>query len=117
MEVADWWTKNLNPGTVHCPVVVNVDAYNALPDEFKKALDESVDPALAHYLATYAKVYDKWWPELESRGVVQVEFTEDQLTSFAAKAGPIHDAWIEEQTQAGLPARELLDMVKKTIAE
>jgi len=88
-----------------------------LPDDFKAALDDSVDPALAHYLATYAKVYDKWWPELENRGVVQVEFTDEELTSFAEKAGPIHDAWIEEQTAAGLPAQELLEMVKKTIAE
>lgn len=117
IEVADWWTKNLNPGTVHCPVVVNVDAYNALSDEFKAALDASVDPAIAHYLDTYAKVYDTWWPELENRGITQVEFTDEELSAFAEKAGPIHAAWIEEQTANGLPAQELLDMVKKTIAE
>ncbi|WP_269583688.1 C4-dicarboxylate TRAP transporter substrate-binding protein [Roseibium sp. Sym1] len=117
IEVANWWTKNLNPGTVHCPVVVNVDAYNALPDDFKAALDESVDPAIAHYLDTYAKVYDKWWPELEERGITQVEFSDEELAAFAEKAGPIHAAWVEEQTANGLPAQELLDMVKKTIAE
>ncbi|QFT33798.1 C4-dicarboxylate TRAP transporter substrate-binding protein [Roseibium porphyridii] len=117
VEVADWWTKNLNPGTVHCPIVVNVDAYNALPDDFKAALDASVDPALAHYLDTYAKVYDKWWPELENRGVTQVEFTDEELAAFSSKAGPIHEAWVAEQSANGLPAQELLDMVKKTIAE
>jgi len=26
---ADWWTSNLNPGTVNCPVVVNIDAMRA----------------------------------------------------------------------------------------
>ncbi|GAA0779116.1 C4-dicarboxylate ABC transporter substrate-binding protein [Roseibium denhamense] len=117
VEVADWWTKNLNPGTVHCPVVVNVDAYNALSDEFKAALDESVDPAIAHYLDTYAAVYDKWWPELENRGITQIEFSDDELASFSEKAGPIHAAWVEEQSANGLPAQEILDMVKKTIAE
>ncbi|MCK7610620.1 C4-dicarboxylate TRAP transporter substrate-binding protein [Roseibium sediminicola] len=117
VEVADWWTKNLNPGTVHCPVVVNVDAYNALPDEFKTALDESVDPALAHYLETYDKVYEKWWPELEERGITQVEFSDEELAAFAEKAGPIQAAWVEEQSANGLPAQELLDLVKKTIAE
>ncbi|MEM8776533.1 MAG: C4-dicarboxylate ABC transporter substrate-binding protein, partial [Pseudomonadota bacterium] len=30
---ADWWTANLNPGTVNCPVVVNIDAYEGLSDE------------------------------------------------------------------------------------
>lgn len=115
IEVANWWTKNLNPGTVHCPVVVNTDAYAALPDDFRKALDESIDPALEHYLATYAKVYDKWWPELESRGITQVEFSDAELEAFAAKAGPIWDAWIEEQTANGLPAQELLDLVRTTL--
>ena len=116
-EVASWWTKNLNPGTVHCPIVVNTDAYAALSNEFRTALDESVQPALDHYLATYAKVYDKWWPELESRGIQQIEFSGDELSAFSAKAGPIHAAWVEEQTAAGLPAQELLDMVKGVINE
>lgn len=116
-EVSDWWTKNLNPGTVHCPVVVNIDRYNALPEEFKTALNESVDPALQHYLDTYAKVYEKWWPELDNRGITQIEFSADELNAFAEKAGPIHAAWIEEQTKNGLPAQELLDLVKNTISE
>ncbi len=115
VEVANWWTKNLNPGTVHCPVVVNTDAYAALPDDFRAALDEAVDPALDHYLANYAKVYDKWWPELEARKIQQVEFSEADLEAFRAKAGPIWDAWLKEQNANGLPAEELLDLVRKTI--
>lgn len=117
MEVANWWTKNLNPGTVQCPVVVNIDAYNALPDDFKAALDSSVDPALAHYLAAYDEVYEKWWPELESRGITQVEFSDEELAAFAEKAGPIQDAWVEEQSANGLPAQDLLDSVKASLAE
>ncbi|MBD8878110.1 C4-dicarboxylate TRAP transporter substrate-binding protein [Roseibium polysiphoniae] len=115
VEVANWWTKNLNPGTVHCPIVVNTDAYAALPDDFRVALDESVQPALDHYLATYAKVYEKWWPELEARGIVQVEFSPEELAAFEAKAGPIQDAWVQEQSANGLPAQELLDLVKGVI--
>ena len=117
VEVANWWTKNLNPGTVQCPVIVNIDAYNALPDDFKAALDSSVEPALAHYLETYDKVYEKWWPELESRGVTQIEFSDAELAAFAEKAGPIQAAWVEEQSANGLPAQDILDMVKSTLAE
>ena len=36
---ADWWTANLNPGTVNCPVVVNIDAYEGLSKKHKDALD------------------------------------------------------------------------------
>ncbi|WP_428640778.1 C4-dicarboxylate TRAP transporter substrate-binding protein [Roseibium sp.] len=117
IEVANWWTKNLNPGTVQCPVVVNIDAYEALPDDFKAALDSSVQPALAHYLENYGKVYEKWWPELEKRGVTQVEFSDEELAAFSEKAGPIQTTWVEEKTAAGIPAQEILDMVKSTLAE
>ncbi|MTH99779.1 C4-dicarboxylate TRAP transporter substrate-binding protein [Roseibium sp. RKSG952] len=115
IEVADWWTKNLNPGTVHCPVVVNMDAYNALPEEYRQALDESVGPALDHYLTTYNALYDKWWPELESQGISQVEFSDEELAAFKEKAGPIWTAWVEEQSANGLPAQELLDLVNTTV--
>jgi len=115
IEAANWWTKNLNPGTVHCPIVVNVDAYAALSDEHKAALDASVQPALDHYLANYNALYDKWWPALEENGITQVEFSEEDLAAFREKAGPIWDAWIEEQTSNGLPAQELLDLVNSTI--
>lgn len=49
--------------------------------------------------------------------VTQVEFTDEELAAFSSKAGPIHEAWVAEQSANGLPAQELLDMVKKTIAE
>jgi TRAP-type mannitol/chloroaromatic compound transport system substrate-binding protein len=26
IDIATWWAENLNPGTVNCPVVVNIDA-------------------------------------------------------------------------------------------
>ena len=45
---ADWWTANLNPGTVNCPVVVNIDAYDALPDAHRAALDSSIPAAVEH---------------------------------------------------------------------
>jgi len=115
IEVANWWTKNLNPGTVHCPIVVNTDAYAALSDDMRAALDASVQPAIDHYLATYAKVYDKWWPELEARGIQQISFTDEELAAFKAKAAPIWEAWLKDNSDKGLPAQELLDLVTSTI--
>ena len=116
VEVGDWWTTNLNPGTVHCPVVVNKDAYDNLSDEFKKALNDSVEPAIDHYLATYAKVYDKWYPSLEENNVQQVEFPADQLDAFREKAGkPNWDKWVEDWSAKGLPAQELFELVQSNL--
>lgn len=116
VEAGNWWTSNLNPGTVQCPVVVNKDAYAALPEDLRKTLDETVPEAVDHYLATYAKVYDKWWPELKKRNIQQIKYSADDLAAFKAKAGqPIWDQWVAEQSAKGIPAQELLDLVLSNI--
>ena len=116
VEVGNWWTTNLNPGTVNCPVVVNKDAYDALPDNFKTVLDESIAPAIEHYLATYAKVYDKWFPALTENNITQVDFPADQLEAFKQKAGkPNWDDWLENMNEKGLPGQELLDLVQSNL--
>ena len=51
VEAGKWWTTNLNPGTVNCPVVVNTDALGALSDDHREALLGSVDEALDYYLS------------------------------------------------------------------
>ncbi|WP_082735848.1 C4-dicarboxylate TRAP transporter substrate-binding protein [Polycladidibacter stylochi] len=118
IEAGNWWTTNLNPGTVNCPIVVNKDAYDLLPDAHKKALMDSVDPAIDHYLATYAAVYDKFYPELEAQGVKQISYSDEELAAFKEKAGkPLWDAWIVEMDGKGIPAKELLELVQSTMAK
>ncbi|WP_346907591.1 C4-dicarboxylate TRAP transporter substrate-binding protein [uncultured Roseibium sp.] len=115
VEVGTWWTANMNPGTVQCPVVVNTDAYNALPDDLRTALDETVPGAVDHYLATYAKVYDRWWPDLEKRNIKQIEFSAEDLAALRAKAAPIHEQWVKDMDAKGIPGQELLDLVNTTL--
>ncbi len=119
IEKANWWTTNLNPGTVNCPVVVNTDALNDLPDDQREALLGSVDEALAHYIDYYNnKTMKAWGPALEKRGIKQITFSDDQIAAFKkAAAAPAAEAWIKENTARGLPAQELYDMVTGMIAE
>ncbi|MEM6618992.1 MAG: C4-dicarboxylate TRAP transporter substrate-binding protein [Pseudomonadota bacterium] len=114
---ADWWTANLNPGTVNCPVVVNIDAYNDLSDEHRAALDESIDEAIAHYLTNYAALLERWDSVLAEKGVTKVEIAPGEIAAFAEKAGPIHAKWIEDANAAGLPGQELYDLVTSKLAE
>ncbi len=114
---ADWWTANLNPGTVNCPVVVNIDAYEALSDEHRAALDSSVPEALDHYLANYGKLLERWDAVLTEKGVKKVEIAEDVIAAFRAKAAdPIRDKWINDMEAQGLPGQELYDLVMSTLA-
>ncbi len=53
IETGEWWTANMNPGTVNCPVVVNTDALNGLSEDHRTALLGSVDEALDYYIDYY----------------------------------------------------------------
>ncbi len=113
IENATWWTTNLNPGTVNCPVVVNTDAFESLSPENQEILMGAVDEALEHYIEYYnGATMEAWGPALEERGITQVSFTDAELDAFAeAAAAPAATAWIEENTARGLPAQELYDLV------
>uniref|UniRef100_UPI00262378B3 C4-dicarboxylate TRAP transporter substrate-binding protein n=1 Tax=uncultured Tateyamaria sp. TaxID=455651 RepID=UPI00262378B3 len=115
---ADWWTANLNPGTVNCPVVVNIDAYDALSDEHRAALDSSVPEAIEHYLTNYASLLERWDSVLEEKGVQKVEIDAGVIDAFRAQAAdPIRDQWIADMEAQGLPGQELYDLVAKTLAD
>lgn len=119
IESGEWWTTNLNPGTVNCPVVVNSDALDSLSDEEREILMTSVDDALDHYISYYNdQTMAAWGPALEERGIELIEFSEEELAAFReAAAAPAAAAWIEENTARGLPAQELYDFVTGMIAE
>ena len=115
---ADWWTANLNPGTVNCPVVVNIDAYESLSDEHRAALDASIPEAIEHYLTNYAELLERWDSVLAEKGVEKVEVAPEVIAEFQSVAGkPIHDQWIADMEAQGLPGQELYDLVVSTLAE
>ena len=115
---ATWWTENLNPGTVNCPIVVNIDAYNALTDAEREALDSSVDESIAYYLENYGKLLQEWDGILAEKNVKKVVMSNDEIAKFQEIAGaPIQKAWVAEMSAQGLPAQELLDLVNSTLKD
>ncbi|MGV6847497.1 MAG: TRAP transporter substrate-binding protein DctP [Marinibacterium sp.] len=114
---ADWWTANLNPGTVNCPVVVNIDAYEALGESERAALDGSVDEAIAHYLDNYGALLERWDSVLAEKNVEKVVLDQSVIDEFRARAAdPIREEWIADMEAQGLPGRELYDLVVDTLA-
>lgn len=117
IDIADWWTENLNPGTVNCPVVVNTDAYDALSDDHRAALDSSVGEAIDHYLANYGELLTRWDGILAEKSVDRVTLSEEELAQFRAiAADPIREQWIADMSAQGIPAQELYDLVMTTLA-
>ena len=118
IDIAKWWTANLNPGTVNCPVVVNTDAYAALSDDHRSALDSSIEPAIQHYLDNYGKLLEKWEGILAEKGVQKVEFSDEQIAAFRAKAAdPVREKWLADMKAAGVPGEELYKLVKDTLGK
>ena len=107
----------MNPGTVNCPVVVNIEAYEALSEEHRAALDSSVDEAIEHYLDNYGKLLAQWDEILKEKGVQEVHLGEDQLAQFRQVAEPVRDAWVESMSAQGLPAMELYDLIQSTLSD
>lgn len=117
-EVSTWRTMNLAPGSVNCPTVVNIDAYDALPEAYKTLLGEAVDAGYAALDTAYGAAVEKYTPVADEMGIERVTYSEEELAAFRAKAAkPVWDAWVAEQSAAGLPAQELLDLVLKTATE
>lgn len=115
---ATWWTENLNPGTVNCPVVVNIDAYESLSDEHREALDSSIDEAIAFYLENYGELLARWDSVLAEKNVQKVTISEAELTAFRAKAAdPARDEWIKNMESQGLPGQELYDLVVESLSK
>lgn len=116
IDLVSWWTSNLNPGTVNCPVVVNIDAYDALPEAHRAALLDSIPEALTHYLDSYAQVYERWWPLLEDENIHQITFSDADIAAFRdASAAPVREAWIAYMKKRGLPAEDLYELVVETL--
>lgn len=119
VENATWWTTNLNPGTVNCPVVVNTDALSGLSDAHREALMSSVDEALDYYIQYYEEqTMAAWGPLLDEKGIERVTFGEDEIAAFReAAADPAAEAWLADMGSRGIPGQELLDLVEGMISE
>ncbi|MEM9145892.1 MAG: TRAP transporter substrate-binding protein DctP [Pseudomonadota bacterium] len=115
ISLAEWWTSNLNPGTLECPVVVNAAAFDALSDEHRSALEGAVMPAMDYYIENYRDIINKWKEVIEvfDIGVVRLDPSEiGRMRDLAAT--PLHRKWVAEMTGRGLPAEELLGLVQDT---
>lgn len=114
-EVSTWRTMNMSPGSVNCPTVVNIDAYNALSDANKALLADAVDVAYGALDKAYSAAVAKYEPVADKQGIEKITYSDADLAEFQKMAAkPVWDAWVKEQTAAGVPAQELLDLVLKT---
>ncbi|MGI9479856.1 MAG: TRAP transporter substrate-binding protein DctP [Hyphomicrobiaceae bacterium] len=114
-EVAEWVTTNMKLGTVNCPTIFNADAYNKLPDNYKKVLEDLKPGAYKAIADAYAAkdiANEKKW---KADGKIKmVKIPDNEMAEFRKIAGkPVWDKWVKDN-EGKIPAKELLDLVLKT---
>lgn len=113
-EVADWVTTNMSLGTVNCPTVFNIKAYNALPPQYKQLLEDLKDGAYTAMEVAYNqkdKINEAKWSK--STTLKMIKIPEKEMEEFRRIAGkPVWDKWVAEN-KGDFDAQGLFDLVMK----
>ena len=111
-ELSKWFTENLSPGTQGCPTVINIDAYNALPDEYKQLIEEAKPKVYEALKAAFKAAEAKDIPLFKQKGLTFVRYSDADLARFREiGAQPVWDDWVKAREAQGIPARELLNVI------
>ena len=111
-EVGKWYTENMAPGTLGCPMVLNVEAWQALPDAYKALVTEAKPLVYAALKAAYKEGDDKALVLFRQKGLTALRYSDADLAAFRrAAAEPVWEEWIKQREAQGVPARELLQLL------
>jgi len=111
-EVSKWYTLGMQLGVIHNSLVLSQTAWKALPDEYKKILEEAKPEAYRLQRAAYDEADKKAFPLFEKRKLEVIKVTPEMREKLIATAGqPVWDQWVAETEKKGLPGREALEMV------
>lgn len=111
-EVSKWYTVNMALGSVMCPLGVTVPAWDKLPDQYKRLLEEAKEDAYQTLKVAYAKADERWFAEWKQRGLTEIRYTDADREAFQRQGGqPVWDAWVKEMEGKRIPGRELLDLI------
>lgn len=106
--VADWFTNNMDPSISGCALVVAKAAYDKLPPQYQKLLEEAKPAAYQAMIDSYKKADDVNLPIFRKR-LKEVLYTPEQLKAFQDKAGrPVWDKWVADN-KGKFDAQNVLD--------
>lgn len=111
-EVSKWYTLGMQLGIVHNSVVLSQTAWKALPDEYKKILEDAKPEAYRLQREAYAEADKKSFPLFEKRKLEVIKVSPEMRDKLIATAGkPVWDQWAAETEKKGLPGKEALEKV------
>jgi TRAP-type C4-dicarboxylate transport system substrate-binding protein len=115
-EIGDWVTTNLSLGTIGFPVIVNQDAWDALPEQYKELMNAAVEEGYAALEVAVSASDEASFAAYREKGITLVELGEAELALFRENAGkPVWDEWVKEREAAGQDGQAILDMLLKAV--
>ena len=108
-EVSKYATPNFAPGSKCCGYLANKDAWDALPEEFKKIHMEWYKKAPEVWGEEYKKGDDKWLPIFKKKGIEFIDLPPEERAKLVSKAEGAYKNWVERMEKNGLPGKEVFD--------
>ena len=101
-------------GQVAGDIYVNLEAYNSLPDDLKKIVEEAAEDAMLNYVQTISGKMDEILEIAErEHGVTVVTLPDEEYAKILEAAAPILD-----QTAARSPgSKEIIQLMREYLAE
>lgn len=117
-DVGKWYTANMSPGANNCPVVVNIPAYESLPPQYQKLLEEAKPSAYEALYAAYEAADAKNFPLMKEKGIQPITYSEEEIARFREiGAKPVWDEWVAKMNADGYPGDHLLELIMTTSKE
>ncbi len=109
-EVATWFTSNLSPGTVDCPNVISLSAWDKLPGQYKKLMNEAKEKGYAALKAAYSakdKVNLPKW----RKTMTEIKYSDAELAKLRKAGGqPVYEEWVAKY-KSEFDSQAMLDAV------
>lgn len=111
-EVSKWYTLGMQLGIIHNSVVLSQTAWKALPDEYKKILEEAKPEAYRLQRVAYEEADKKSFELFDKRKLEVIKVSPEMREKLITTAGkPVWDHWVAETEKKGLPGKEALELV------
>jgi len=111
-EVSIYVSLPISLGTISCFYIANKDAWDALPEEFKKYHMEWYDKSPEIWAAEFKKADDKWIPIFKEY-LEFIYFPAWERNKLVAKTEAVYERWVKAMEIQGLPGRDVLNYYLK----
>jgi len=111
-EVSKYVSLPMSLGTMSCFYIANKDAWDALPEEFKKIHMQWYEKSAGIWADEYQKADDKWMPIFKEK-LEFIDFPKSERAKIIAKAQGFYDKWVEAREKEGLPGKEIYEYYLK----